>query len=103
MNRFILTFLFAGILLATALSQPDEADRESLVQLIEQVPSPANRETYYEMLQDKARPDRGAFARERLAKGREAVPKLRKLIKIGSNIFTYPGLLARGYATYDRN
>jgi hypothetical protein len=103
MNCSFLTFLLAGISLTIAHSQPSELDQEALVQLIKQVPSPANLRTYREMIQDKSRPDRGAFAREQLAKGRESVPKLRKLIKIGSNIFTYPGLLARGSATYDHS
>lgn len=40
------------------------------------------------------------LAEEQLAKVREIVPKLRKLIKPGTSIFDYPGLLSLGPPAY---
>jgi len=39
-------------------------------------------------------------AQKRLAKAKIAIPKLRKLITVGSSVFDYPGLLAHGRITY---
>ena len=103
MNRLIVLFLFGSILLAAARSESAKSDLDEIVRLVEEVPSPAMRDRYYRTIHEKdSRPDDVAFAHSQMAKGREAVPKLRKLIKIGTSIFDYPGLVTRGYATYDR-
>ena len=103
MNRLLVLLLFGSIFLAAARSESAKSDLDELLRLIEDVPSPQMIDQYYRTIHQKdTRPEEVAFAHSQMAKGRESIPKLRKLIKIGTSIFDYPGLVTRGYATYDR-
>ena len=76
---------------------------KELEALIEDVNSPAMTELFHNEIKDETqRPDVRAHARARIEKAKESVPKLRKLIRIGSSIFEYPGLMARGSLLYYR-
>ncbi|WP_038168024.1 hypothetical protein [Verrucomicrobium sp. BvORR106] len=44
--------------------------------------------------------DQLKFANANLEKVREIIPQLRKSLKVGASIFSYPGLLAHGDITY---
>jgi hypothetical protein len=43
---------------------------------------------------------RVAVARQQVTKAHEIIPQVRKLLKMGASVFSYPGLLAHGDITY---
>ncbi len=40
------------------------------------------------------------IARQEVAKAHETIPKIRKLLKVGASVFSYPSLLAHGDISY---
>jgi len=51
-------------------------------------------------LSEKGKETELKIANSYIEKIKIAVPKLRKLIKVGTSVFNYPGLLSKGYVSY---
>ncbi len=79
------------------------ADHDSLSKILDQVPTQSEIDRFKELLFPSAnkltefgKEAELKRAKESLEQVKEAVPKLRKLIKVGHSVFEYPGLLSRG-------
>jgi hypothetical protein len=102
MKRPLLIFLLVTIFPCSARGQELAPKPETLEALIEDVNSPTMTELFYHQIKDETeRPDVRALARATIEKAKKSVPKLRKLIRIGSSIFEYPGLMTRGHLLYN--
>ena len=87
----------------TARAAPANPQKEEVARLIYETDYPSVLIQARELVlhpEHALGPDDVDNARARIAKAKENVPKLRKLIKLKTSVFDYPGLLARGLITY---
>ena len=103
-----ISIAIASIISASAYSQePLSIDIKDYKIILEQIPP----QTQIRMYMDLINPSKATktpygielelkTANEHLEKMKIAIPKLRNLIKIGTSIFDYPGLLSRGFISY---
>lgn len=106
MKSFICFSIFAvflhGVMAAEPVAVSSDTSKE-VEQLLAGLPSQAELRQYYELslsADATANPADKANATEQLKKFREGTAKLRKLLKVGTSIFAYPGLLAHGDISY---
>jgi hypothetical protein len=103
MKRPLSIFVLVIALTCFTSGQEPAPKPEKLEALIEDVNSPYMTDLFHREIKDETqRPDVREHARSKLEKAKESIPKLRKLIRIGSSIFDYPGLMSRGYLHYNR-
>ncbi|QQS06933.1 MAG: hypothetical protein IPK50_08555 [Fibrobacterota bacterium] len=90
----------------------DKPSRKEILNIIEQIPRQEEIARYRALLSPEVEASvRTATTKaedlEQAAEGMEnlksAIPKLRKLLIVGSSIFDYPGLLSRGLISYDES
>jgi hypothetical protein len=95
----------APVTLTPQVATPVTADEAQQVKaLLDQLP-PSQATVWRYIAQTKGKgnnvsPEELRAADESLAKVREVIPKLRKLLKVGTSVFNYPSLLAHGDITY---
>lgn len=92
-----------GLCASHALAEPRDGATAEAVKLIQAISPPHYVHSNREMLlhPERTYPDEVAKAKAQQAKDMENIPKLRKLLKVGANVFDYPGLLTRGILSYD--
>ena len=100
----ILSLANAALLAADARSDGIEAER-LLRELPRQAVLRASRDLvvggeFPDGARERASAQQLAEAERAIAKAKEIVPKLRKLLVVGRSVFDYPGLLARGEITW---
>src|SRR5688572_2899746 len=104
MKRVFLPVLFICLALSSIRSEPSKADHEKLARLIEDVPSPGDLRLIYGTIRNKESPAHTiSDAQSKIAKAKESVLKLRKLLTVGTNIFDYPGLVTKARQPYYTN
>jgi hypothetical protein len=87
-----------------ALTTVSEEESRDVKALLDQLP-PSQATVWRYIAQTKGKgnnisPEELKAADASLAKVREVIPKLRKLLKVGTSVFNYPSLLAHGDITY---
>lgn len=97
--------LFTLLLMLTVSlhAEPQEPTKEALIRLIAAIPSDEEllRDNDLMLHPEKARNEKEAFAaKERLVKAHKAIGELQKLIRLGSSVLDYPGLLANRRIRY---
>lgn len=106
-NHIVFCALFFAFTLPLFGEEAGEASKENIAKLIDEL-EPAS------VLREKRRITRGEqppeyndqdkkHAAETIDKAKEIVPRLRKLLKVGSSIFDYPGLLSKGDIRFNSN
>ena len=97
---------FAVLHCAAQEAKPSPADllRKQMEQLLDDLPGQSDLTRYQalvthpETAKDSGELDR---ARKKVQLAQERIPKIRALIKVGTSVFDYPGLLAAGRLHYD--
>lgn len=85
-------------------TQAAEPEHEAVARLIENIMPPHSAELAVGVI---AHPEKFGLeevtrAQIQIDKAKEATVKLRAMIKVGTNVFDYPGILSRGFITYQR-
>jgi hypothetical protein len=104
MKRVLLPVFLICAALGSARSEPSQAERKELARLIDEIPSPGDLRLVYDTIRNKESPPHTIVdAQSKVAKAKESVLKLRKLLKVGTNIFDYPGLITKAHPSYYTN
>lgn len=105
MTSRALAFSLVCFVAAPLRAEIPAQEKKEAAALIQELPGQTMIRQYDQMTrpgdEEKGSAEEKKLAADQLAKVREIVPKLRKLIKPGASIFDYPGLLSHGPSVYN--